>query len=207
MDTRSEPSDLLSAREAARAVGVSPPTISGWMRSGFLPWARVGRRRMVRYADLLEAQRIAHASGVVPAWRADPQRAGQRLRAMREAAGLSQLALAPAAGLSHEAISLLEHGHRAPQAATVHKLALALGVSPAQFVAQAPIGLSKLTTAEAAARLGVPVGRVQVWLKRGELPGSVVSGQWRIPEIAVAELDRSGRLRGRSRRLDPRYRV
>jgi len=206
MDTPPDPSDLLSAREAARVAGVSHPTIIGWMRCGFLPWVWGGRRRLVRRTDLLEAQRIVHAGGVVPAWRADPQRAGQRLRALREAAGLSQLALAPAAGLTHEAISLLETGHRAPQAATVHKLAHALGVTPALFVAQEPIGLSKLTTAEAATRLGVPVARVQGWLKRGELPGSIVSGQWRIPEIAVAELDRSGRLRGQSRRLDPRYR-
>ena len=63
-----------------------------------------------------------------------------------------------------------------------------------------------LTGAEAAARLEVPVNRVRNWLKAGMLGGTKVSGQWRVPAVAVAELERSGRLRGRSRRLDPRYR-
>jgi excisionase family DNA binding protein len=63
-----------------------------------------------------------------------------------------------------------------------------------------------LTTAEAASRLDVPAGRVQSWLKQGELSGVKASGQWRVPAVVVAELARSGRLRGRSRRLDPRYR-
>jgi hypothetical protein len=52
----------------------------------------------------------------------------------------------------------------------------------------------------------VPTGRVQRWLKQGQLAGTKVSGQWRVPAVVVAELDRSGRLRGGSRRLDPRYR-
>ena len=81
----------------------------------------------------------------------------------------------------------------------------ALGVSPEQFVSRDSLGLTMLTTAEAAARLGVPAGRVQTWLQAGELPGHKVSGQWRIQAVAVRELGRSGRLRGHSRRLDPRY--
>ena len=60
--------------------------------------------------------------------------------------------------------------------------------------------------AEAAARLRVPAGRVQTWLREGKLAGVKVSGQWRVPVSAVRDLARSGRLRGRSRRLDPRYR-
>jgi excisionase family DNA binding protein len=63
-----------------------------------------------------------------------------------------------------------------------------------------------LTLAEAGLRLDVPASRVRTWLHEGELPGVKVSGQWRVPAIAVAELGRSGQLRGRSRRLDPRYR-
>jgi excisionase family DNA binding protein len=89
----------------------------------------------------------------------------------------------------------------------VRTLAQALGVEPARFVARdKTTGLSLLTVAEAAGRLDVPAGRVQAWLKQGLLAGSKVSGQWRVPAVAVAELARSGRLRGRSRRLDPRYR-
>ena len=50
------------------------------------------------------------------------------------------------------------------------------------------------------ARDDIPVGA-----REGELPGRKVSGQWRIQAVAVRELGRSGRLRGHSRRLDPRY--
>jgi excisionase family DNA binding protein len=63
-----------------------------------------------------------------------------------------------------------------------------------------------LTLTEAAARLEVPPDRVRSWLQQGLLPGTQVSRQWRVPTVAVMELERSGRLRGRSRRLDPRYR-
>ena len=62
-----------------------------------------------------------------------------------------------------------------------------------------------LTVAEAASRLDVPVRRVQTWLREGVLPGVKISGQWRVPMVVV-ELIRSERLRGRSRRLDPRFR-
>jgi excisionase family DNA binding protein len=118
---------------------------------------------------------------------------------------LNQLQLAASTGLSHEAISRLEKGNKAPYAETIRLFSRALGVSPEQFVSHDSLGLTMLTTKEAAGRLGVPVGRVQTWLQEGELPGRKVSGQWRIQAVAVRELGRSGRLRGRSRRLDPRY--
>ena len=63
-----------------------------------------------------------------------------------------------------------------------------------------------MTTAEAAARLGVPAGRIQAWLLSGQLAGWKASGQWRIATGSVAALEASGRMRGRSRRLDPRFR-
>jgi hypothetical protein len=47
---------------------------------------------------------------------------------------------------------------------------------------------------------------VQVWLRKGQVPGTKVSGEWRVPSVVIAELARSGRLRGRSGRLDPRFR-
>ena len=85
-------------------------------------------------------------------------------------------------------------------------LAQALGVAPEQFVRCEPVGLKLQTVAEAAHRLDLPARRVQAWLRQGLLAGSKVSGQWRIPAVVVAELARSDRLCGRSRRLDPRYR-
>ena len=197
---------LLTIPQAARQAGVSENTIRAWIATGRLRSVRIDRRRRIHPADLAATQEEAHAGAVVPAWRANPVRAGQRLRQLREAAGLSQLALAARSDLTHEAISNLETGRRAPLAATVHKLTRGLGVEPGRFVGREPVGLSLLTAAEAASRLGVPPGRVQAWLKGGELPGSKVSGQWRVPAVAVTQLGRSGRLRGASRRLDPRYR-
>jgi excisionase family DNA binding protein len=124
----------------------------------------------------------------------------------REAAGLTQLQLAATSGLTHEAISRLELGQRSPSAPTLHALVRALGVDPVLFVSTEPIGLTMLTTAEAGVQLGVSTKRVKTWLAQGVLPGTKVSGRWRVPAIAFAELERSGRLRGASRRLDPRYR-
>jgi hypothetical protein len=88
----------------------------------------------------------------------------------------------------------------------VSALARALRVDPEQFISREPVGLTLLTAAEAAAHLEVPVTRVQTWLNQGQVAGTKVSRQWRVPAVLVAELERSGRLRGRYRRLDPRYR-
>ena len=198
--------ELLTVTEAAQAIGVSRSTVNGWITGGQLPAIVSERRRRIRPADLAVTHATAHLGGVVPAWRQDRRHAGMRLRALREAAGLSQLQLAAASGLSHEVISRLELGRCWPKVSTVRALAQTLGVEPERFVGHEQTGLTALTVAEAAARLGVPAGRVQTWLKHGLLPGVKVSGQWRVLTVVVAELARSGRLRGRSRRLDPRYR-
>jgi excisionase family DNA binding protein len=198
--------DLLTVTDAARQLGVSRATVKGWITHGHLPAVRINDRSHIHPNDLATAHTLAHLTEVLAAWRRNRRRAGTRLRALREAARRSQLELAAASGISHEGISLLEHGRRTPLPQTVRVLAAALGIDPALFVSREQIGLRMLTTAEAAARLEVPVGRVQMWLKQGELAGEKVSGQWRVPAVAVAELERSERLRGRSRRLDPRYR-
>jgi len=52
----------------------------------------------------------------------------ERLRELREKAGLSQYALAALTGLSKQALSYLELGDREPGWDTVQRLALALGV-------------------------------------------------------------------------------
>jgi excisionase family DNA binding protein len=191
-----EQKDLLSVTDAVQLTGLLRAIISGWIAEGKLPVVRIAGRRYVTREDL---------GSVVPAWRQDPFHAGRRLRALREAAGLNQIQLAAASGLTHEAISRLETGHNAPYVYTVRSLARALAVDPVRFVSREAIGLHMLTAAEAASRLDVPIGRLRVWVKQGERPGVKVSGQWRIPAIAVMELARSGRLRGVSRRLDPRY--
>jgi excisionase family DNA binding protein len=196
---------LLTVTEAAERLGLSRWTIGGWIGRGLLPAIMVGGRRRVQPADLAATQAVQHAGAVVPAWRRERRRAGWRLRQLREAADLTQLELAARSGLTHEAISNLERGRRAPLATTVRARAQALGVDPTAFITGTATDAG-LTTAEAAARLGVPVGRVQTWLLTGQLQGWKVSGQWRVARQSVAALEASGRLRGRSRRLDPRFR-
>jgi excisionase family DNA binding protein len=200
------PAGMLTLAQAAEHVGVTRSTVSGWLSSGHLTAVMYGRRRYVRPEDLANAQTKAHVGSVLPAWRQNPRRAGKRLRSLREAAGMDQIRLGALSGLTHEAVSKLEGGRNAPSAESVRKLARALNVTPEVFVSTESVGLTSLTVAEAAARLGVPAGRVQTWLRQGLLAGSKVSGQWRVPTVVVRELGRSGRLRGNSRRLDPRYR-
>src|SRR5512139_1135336 len=99
-------------------------------------------------ADLIAAQQQQHAGEVLPRWRADPVRAGRRLRHYREAAGLDQPHLAQRVGISHEALSTLERGHRAPVIRTVHRLAAALGIPAAELVSEAPVtGLTTMSVA------------------------------------------------------------
>lgn len=75
---------------------------------------------------------------IVWAWRRNRPAAGGRLRAVRIAARLSQLQLAEASGITNDSISRLELGRRAPQAATIGRLARALAVDPRRFVADEP---------------------------------------------------------------------
>jgi excisionase family DNA binding protein len=94
-----------------------------------------------------------------------------------------------------------------PIGATVHRLAQVLKVTPDVFLSREPIGgLTLLPIRDAAVLLDVPSARVPKWIQTGILPGHKVGVHWRIPAFAIAELARSGRLRGASRRLAPRYR-
>ena len=197
---------VLTPAQAAQAIGVSLWTIRDWLRRGELPAGHRGHRRLIAPADLAAVHTRLYLDGVVPAWRRERKRCGQRLLALREARGLSQLDLAAVSGLTHEAISRWELGHKAPNADTLRALAQALHVEPEQFVGDAPIGLSELSVREAARQLGIPRKRACRWVREGVLPGRKVSGQWRIPAVAVRALGGSGRLRGQSLRLDPRYR-
>jgi transcriptional regulator with XRE-family HTH domain len=71
---------------------------------------------------------------------------GERLKELREAAGLTQPELAERAGLNRFGIAKLEQGVREPTWATVQALAKALGVRCSAFeaVAEAPTEPPKL---------------------------------------------------------------
>src|ERR671917_2002554 len=188
------PTDLLTVTAAAERSGLPRTVISGWITTGQLPAVRVNGRRHIRVEDLVETQARAHEGEVVPVWRKNRKRAGKRLRAIREVAGLNQIQLAAASGLTHEAISRLETGRCWPYAETVRKLAKALNVDPERFVARdKTTGLTLMTVAEAASRLGVPPGRVQTWLRKGQVEGTKVSGEWRGGTGGVAPPGRRGR--------------
>src|SRR5215218_9044388 len=154
------PTGLLTVTDAAQRAGLPRSIVSGWITTGQLPAVRVDGRRLVRAEDVVATQAHAHEGEVVPAWRQNRRRAGKRLRAIREASGLNQIQLAAASGLTHEAISRLETGRCWPYAETVRKLAKALGVEPERFISSDKPGLTLMTVAEAASRLGVPAGRV-----------------------------------------------
>jgi transcriptional regulator with XRE-family HTH domain len=62
------------------------------------------------------------------------QRFGANLRSAREAAGLSQEALADACDLHRTEISLLERAGREPRLTTILRLARALELTPAELL-------------------------------------------------------------------------
>ena len=177
----------LTLAQAARLASVSRHTVRYWIRSGRLRADHTADGQLaVRLADLEAARAAVHAGGVLPAWRRDRRSAGLRLRSRREAAGLSQLDLAAVSGVTHETISRLELGRRAPHAETVRRLARALETTPGELVAgdRAPDGY--LTAREAAVRLGMGEQAVRRRIDAGYLPAVKVSGWWRIPASALA---------------------
>ena len=62
------------------------------------------------------------------------QEFGGKVRALREARGMSQEVLADAARLHRTHISLIERGQRSVRLETVERLAFALGVQPARLM-------------------------------------------------------------------------
>src|SRR5918993_3316522 len=113
------PTDLLTVTAAAERFALPRTIVSSWITTGQLPAVRVNGRRHVRAEDVAATRARAHEGEVVPAWRQNRKRAGKRLRAIRETAGLNQIQLAAASGLTHEAISRLETGRCWPYAETV----------------------------------------------------------------------------------------
>lgn len=63
---------------------------------------------------------------------------GERLKELREAAGLTQAALAERAGMNQFGVAKLEQGVREPAWATVQAICAALGVKCSAFEGTAP---------------------------------------------------------------------
>ena len=63
-----------------------------------------------------------------------PRQFGRRLRALREARGVSQATLAERAGLTREYVNKLEAGKYDPTLGTLGRLAKALGVTERAFL-------------------------------------------------------------------------
>jgi transcriptional regulator with XRE-family HTH domain len=62
-----------------------------------------------------------------------PRQFGRKLRALREAAGMTQAALANQAGITREYVNKLEGGQYDPTLGVVQRLAKALGVEWTAF--------------------------------------------------------------------------
>ena len=63
-----------------------------------------------------------------------PLTTGQRIRAAREAAGLSGTELAGLAKMPQSNISAIECGRRDPETATIRKIAAALGIAAGDLI-------------------------------------------------------------------------
>jgi transcriptional regulator with XRE-family HTH domain len=68
---------------------------------------------------------------------------GQNVRRIRHEKGLTQEQFAEISGLSQQYISGLEQGHRNPTVVTLHELATALGVTPADLIRPSKQGRRK----------------------------------------------------------------
>ena len=196
----------LTRKEAAELAGVSEDTIKGWVTTRapalLLPWPSPAVHQAMCVTRNMAAPRRGCGSAL--AGRSRSLRASACGCCVNRQGSISSSW--PSRPGSPRGNSPPGTWRSMPLAPTVHQLSQALGVAPERFVDDTPSGSScspprKWDNASMCRQGGCGTG-----CGRGCLPGVKVGGEWRVPAIAVAELDRSGRLRGASRRLDPRYR-
>ena len=93
----------------------------------------------VRRKNLAEAGVANSGTGAVAKARARAEASdlaiGERLRAVREGAGLSQRELAKRAGIANATVSLIEQEAHAPSLASLHRILTAIPISMADFFA------------------------------------------------------------------------
>jgi DNA-binding transcriptional MerR regulator/quercetin dioxygenase-like cupin family protein len=138
--------------EAARTVGVSASALRRWEREGLIGPARsAGRYRLYSDEDLDVLRRVrrmrqerVNAPGIirllstrtVTAPAAQRQRQGARLRALREARGMSLRDAAAAAGLSVSFLSAVELGTSGTSVASLQRVTSAYGTTLGELFAQ-----------------------------------------------------------------------
>lgn len=91
---------LLDIESAAETLGIGRSTLFGLIRAGEMPIVKIGKRTLIRRADL-DAFIDGHTSTIPPSVHAE------RDRTIREAhaAGMTQAAIARAYGLTHQRVN------------------------------------------------------------------------------------------------------
>jgi transcriptional regulator with XRE-family HTH domain len=122
---------------------------------------------------------------------------GERMRAARAAAGLSQVALSEATQLDRAAISFLERAERCPDLSTLVRVGRALGVTPSELLKGVGEGTGRFdrpsydgVSAEPAARLGANLRAARL---QAELSQETLGYDAEVDRAAISVYERGGR--------------
>lgn len=122
---------------------------------------------------------------------------GERMRAARAAAGLSQVALSQATGLDRAAISFLERAERCPDLSTLVRVGRALGVAPSELLKGVGEGTIRFdrpsyegVSAEPAARLGANLRAARI---QARLSQETLGYEAEVDRAAISVYERGGR--------------
>jgi transcriptional regulator with XRE-family HTH domain len=122
---------------------------------------------------------------------------GERMRAARASAGLSQVALSEATQLDRAAISFLERAERCPDLSTLVRVGRALGVTPSDLLRGVGEGTRRFerpsyegVSAEPEARLGVNLRAARI---QAELSQETLGYEAEVDRAAISVYERGGR--------------
>jgi transcriptional regulator with XRE-family HTH domain len=122
---------------------------------------------------------------------------GEKMRAARAAAGLSQVALSEATKLDRAAISFLERAERCPDLSTLVRVGRALGVTPSELLKGVGEGTRRFdrpsydgVSDEPAARLGVNLRAARI---QADLSQEALGYEAEVDRAAISVYERGGR--------------
>jgi transcriptional regulator with XRE-family HTH domain len=122
---------------------------------------------------------------------------GERMRAARASAGLSQVALSQATQLDRAAISFLERAERCPDLSTLVRVARALAVTPSDLLKGVGEGAIRFerpshedVSAEPAARLGANLRAARI---QADLSQEALGYEAEVDRAAISVYERGGR--------------